>query len=40
MYDLSMFIRLPINPHWARVLGYGSFSLYVIHKEGLCMWGH
>jgi RimJ/RimL family protein N-acetyltransferase len=24
------------NPHWARVLGYVPFSLYVIHKEGLC----
>jgi hypothetical protein len=25
------------NPHWARVVGYGPFSLYVIHKEGLCL---
>jgi hypothetical protein len=24
------------NPHWARVVGYGLFSLCVIHKEGLC----
>jgi hypothetical protein len=24
------------NPHWARVVGYGPFSLYIIHKEGLC----
>jgi hypothetical protein len=24
------------NPHWARVVGYGSFSLCVLHKEGLC----
>jgi hypothetical protein len=24
------------NPHWARVDGYGPFSLCVIHKEGLC----
>jgi hypothetical protein len=24
-----------INPHWARVMGYGSFSLCVIYKEGL-----
>jgi hypothetical protein len=24
------------NPHWARVVGYGPFSLWVIHKEGLC----
>jgi hypothetical protein len=23
------------NAHWARVVGYGPFSLYVIHKEGL-----
>jgi hypothetical protein len=26
----------PINPHWTRVVGYGPFSLCVIHKEGLC----
>jgi hypothetical protein len=26
----------PINPHWARVVGYGPFSLCVIGKEGLC----
>jgi hypothetical protein len=26
----------PTNPHWARVVGYGLFSLRVIHKEGLC----
>jgi hypothetical protein len=26
----------PTNPHWARVVGYGSFSLCVFHKEGLC----
>jgi hypothetical protein len=24
------------NPHWALVVGYGPFSLCVIHKEGLC----
>jgi hypothetical protein len=24
------------NSHWARVVGYGSFSLRIIHKEGLC----
>jgi hypothetical protein len=24
------------NPHWVRVVGYGPFSLCVIHKEGLC----
>jgi hypothetical protein len=26
----------PTNPHWARVVGYGPFSLCIIHKEGLC----
>jgi hypothetical protein len=26
----------PTNLHWARVVGYGSFSLCVIHKERLC----
>jgi hypothetical protein len=26
----------PINPHWARVVGYGPLSLCVIHKKGLC----
>jgi hypothetical protein len=25
---------VPGNPHWARVVGYGLFSLCVIHKEG------
>jgi hypothetical protein len=24
------------NLHWDRVVGYGPFSLCVIHKEGLC----
>jgi hypothetical protein len=24
----------PTNRHWARVVGYGAFSLCVIHKEG------
>jgi hypothetical protein len=27
----------PTNPHWARVVGYGPFSLYVIHEEFLCL---
>jgi hypothetical protein len=27
---------VPNNPHWARVVGYGPFSLCIIHKEGLC----
>jgi hypothetical protein len=26
----------PTNPHWARVVGYGPFSLCVIYKEGRC----
>jgi hypothetical protein len=38
---LSRFSRqhlqlVPINLHWARVVGYDPFSLYVIHKEDLC----
>jgi hypothetical protein len=39
---LSRWIRLhlqslaPINPDWASVVGYGPFSLCVIHKESLC----
>jgi hypothetical protein len=24
------------NPHWARVIAYGPFSLCVFHKERLC----
>jgi hypothetical protein len=28
--------KSPTNPHWARVVAYGPFSLWVIHKEGLC----
>jgi hypothetical protein len=26
----------PTNPHWARVVGYGPFCLWLIVKEGLC----
>jgi hypothetical protein len=26
----------PINPHWARVVGYGPFSLCMIYRECLC----
>jgi hypothetical protein len=26
----------PTNPHRARLVGYGSFSLGVIHNEDLC----
>jgi hypothetical protein len=37
---LSRWSRLqslaPTDPHWARVVCYGPFSLWVIHKEGLC----
>jgi hypothetical protein len=25
------------NPHWAHVVDYLPFSLWVIHKEGLCL---
>jgi hypothetical protein len=32
---LHMQSLAPTNPHWA-VVGYGSFPLLVIHKEGLC----
>jgi hypothetical protein len=27
----------PTNTHWARMVGYGPFSLCVIHKEGLSL---
>jgi hypothetical protein len=27
---------VPTNSYWTRVVGYGLFSLCVIHKEGLC----
>jgi hypothetical protein len=27
------------NPHWAHVVSYGLFFLWVIHKEGLCPSG-
>jgi hypothetical protein len=33
---LEFLYNIPTNPHWARVVGYGPFSLWVIHKEGLC----
>jgi hypothetical protein len=32
---LHLQLLAPINPHWALVVVYGVFSLYVIHKEGL-----
>jgi hypothetical protein len=31
----SLIMIMMMNPHWARVVGYGPFSLWVIHKEGL-----
>jgi hypothetical protein len=34
--QLHLQLLAPTNPHWARVVGYGPFSLWVIHKEGLC----
>jgi hypothetical protein len=34
--QLHLLSLTPTNPHWARVVGYGPFSLCVIHKEGLC----
>jgi hypothetical protein len=40
---LHLQLLTPTNPHWARVVCYGSFSLCVIHREGLCpsqQWGH
>jgi hypothetical protein len=29
----------PTNPHWARMVSYGSFSLFVIHKESAAAVG-
>jgi hypothetical protein len=33
---LHLQLLVPTKPHWARVMGYGTVSLCVIHKEGLC----
>jgi hypothetical protein len=33
--EKKMFIISP-TLHWARVVGYGPFSLFVIYREGLC----
>jgi hypothetical protein len=33
---LHMQSLAPTNPPLTRVVSYGSFSLYVIHKGGLC----
>jgi hypothetical protein len=35
MGELHMKSLAPTNPHWARVVGYGPFSLCVIYKKGL-----
>jgi hypothetical protein len=32
----AAFAVVSTNPHWPSVVGYGPFSLCVIHKEGLC----
>jgi hypothetical protein len=38
LHSLDILVKYipPTNPHWARVVGYGPFSLWLIHKEGLC----
>jgi hypothetical protein len=33
---MNVNIGTPTNPHWARVVGYGPFTLCIIRKEGLC----
>jgi hypothetical protein len=35
-YNYSVFMCATSYSHWVRVVGYGPFSLCVIHKEGLC----
>jgi hypothetical protein len=35
-YRLHMQSLAPTNQHWARVVGFGPFSLCIIRKEGLC----
>jgi hypothetical protein len=35
-HNIFKFMLLPTNSHWPRVVGYGPFSLCVIHKQGLC----
>jgi hypothetical protein len=32
----AVFAVVSTNPHWARVVAYGPFSLFAIHKEDLC----
>jgi hypothetical protein len=34
LFDIYYLTFPPTNPYWARVVGYGPFSLWVIHKEG------
>jgi hypothetical protein len=34
---LHLQLLAPINLHWASMVGYGPFSLCVIHKDGLCL---
>jgi hypothetical protein len=33
--QLQLQYLTPTNPHWARAVDYGPFSLCVCHKEGL-----
>jgi hypothetical protein len=32
----AAFAVVSTHPYWARVVGYGPFSICIIHKEGLC----
>jgi hypothetical protein len=29
-------MEVPTNPHFTHVVGYGPFTLWLIHKEDLC----
>jgi hypothetical protein len=33
---LAVLAVVSTGPRWARVMGYGPCSLWVIHKKGLC----
>jgi hypothetical protein len=33
---LHLQLLTPTNPHWAGMVGYGAFFLWVIHKEDIC----
>jgi hypothetical protein len=35
-FVLHLQFLVPTKPHETRVVGYDPFSLWVIHKEGLC----